>query len=108
MSQTEQTTRAAERFVATLLVALELPEDDDDGIHDGYTYAHERKRTEGFMLAGNGPTAYAWFVFTDDGEIDHAYLEYYDSAYDVAPIPVPYQEDLLIALRKASKTMDGR
>lgn len=50
---------------------------DPEAIGDGTgTYDDGVGKAERYMVCGNGPTAYLYFIFDDDGDIDHAYLEF--------------------------------
>jgi hypothetical protein len=63
-------------------------------------YATENRRLVRFMIAGNGPTAYACFLMEDDGEIRNAYVEYSEGdGHAYAPIPWDKQAPLYAALR---------
>lgn len=69
------------------------------GLEEGYTYSSDTNTVETFMLAGNGPSAWAHFVIADD-EVEHAYIEYADSGGTVLVlIPAHQQEALLSAFR---------
>lgn len=70
------------------------------GTGRGYTFAHSQVQAESFMLAGSGPAAWAWFVYDEDGEVDHAYFEY--CTWDeraLVPIPSHLWGTLLKALK---------
>lgn len=72
----------------------------DDEIGNGTrVFDNNHHRTEKFMVAGNGPSAWVWFVFGDGGGIDHAYMEYSDGHLALLPIPFHLQDILLNALR---------
>lgn len=78
------------------------------GITDGYTYDHQRLHAESFMLAGGGPSAWAWFVFREDATIDHSYVEYVNSQ-GTALIPIPrHLEDALLIELRADATAQER
>lgn len=105
----------AVRFADMVVASLDDP---DDGPGDGtYTYETKRVLAEGYMVSGNGPTAYVWFVFTDPTqtgeppEIDHAYLEYSNgSGIETVAFAQYPAERLLKALRAdgAARDRHGR
>lgn len=91
---------AAVAEAARRYVALVLNDYDAGEIYDGYTYATERDRVESFMLAGNGPTAWARFVLRGR-EIVSAYVDYASGGVEaLALIPDYKASDLLAALRR--------
>ncbi len=49
-------------------------------------YAKGHGRVERYLIAGGGPTEYLYFVFDEDGDLDHAYLRY-SSTGDIAIVP---------------------
>jgi hypothetical protein len=76
----------------------------DEEIGNGTAvFDHNTHRAEKFFVAGNGPSAWVWFVFTDDRAIDHAYMEYSDGHLALLPIPFHLQDRLLAALREDVK-----
>lgn len=62
-------------------------------------YDHAKHRAEKFMISGNGPSAWVWFLFGDGADIDHAYLKYSDGRLALLPIPPHLRDPLLKALR---------
>lgn len=62
-------------------------------------YDFGKYTTETFMVSGNGPTAWVWFVFGDLG-IKHAYIEYDDGHIALLRIPFHLEVRLLNALRE--------
>lgn len=74
--------------------------DIDPEIGDGsMVYDHSKRRAETFMVSGNGPSGWVWFIFTEEGEIDHAYMQYSDGHTALLPIPFHLEQRLLDALR---------
>lgn len=82
---------AAVRFTARLIDDLENGEVDD-----AYHYGDSTARTERFMLAGNGPTAYA--VFLIEGREVEGYIEYIEHKGALVRLPDWIAEDLYKAL----------
>lgn len=72
---------------------------DGDIGNGSMVYVYAKHRAEKFMVAGSGPSAWVWFLFTDEGDIDHAYLEYADGHLALLPIPIHLRDRLLQALR---------
>lgn len=66
-------------------------------------YDHDNHRAEKFFVAGNGPSAWVWFIFGEGGSIDHAYMEYSDGHEALLPIPFHLREKLLEVLREDVK-----
>lgn len=84
----------AEVETASIMAALR-----DDEITRADVYAHEEVRAESFMLAGNGPSVWVWFVYDSTGDFDHVYIEYADSeGTAIAMIPRHLWTRLRIAL----------
>lgn len=100
------TQEEADRYRDLVLGDLSTPK---DGIDESYVYTHERGHWERFMLAGNGPTVYAYFVFRarearEPEEVDHAYVEYCDfDGSKLAAVPQGRVNDLLEALRASAR-----
>lgn len=80
------TQQDADKEAELLLQNLDVGE-----IDEGYHYAHTDNRAESFMIAGNGPSAWVWFVFDTEGAWDHAYIEYVDSE-DRAFVEIPHHK----------------
>lgn len=96
-----ETTQAGVRFLEEVL------EDLGRGLESGYTYTHERARTESFMLAGNGPSAWARFLLDDEGDVRLGYIEYSDGGGTVlVPVPDNKAEELLRTMRQDATWMD--
>lgn len=62
-------------------------------------YETNTHKAEKFMVGGGGPSGWVWFIFGDEGDIDHAYLEYSDGHLALLPIPFHLRDMLLEALR---------
>ena len=83
---------AAEAQVRDLLGALD--------VGDVEHYSREARRTEVYLLAGNGPTVEVAFTLADGGEVRDAVLLYSDGNGQAAvPVPEPAREPLLRELR---------
>jgi hypothetical protein len=76
-------------------------ENDEITPDSGYVYGVGRQHAETFMLAGNGPTAHAVFLF-DNGEVDTGYIEYTESTGEIVRLPDWIAADLYAALVASS------
>jgi hypothetical protein len=94
------TQEKATRYLNAVLEDVDNIDADEPEIGNGYVYAHEIGKWERFMLAGNGPTVYAYFLFDEEGDVDHAYIEYCESTGNaLAVVPSHRTDELLSALR---------
>lgn len=82
----ERTRDEARRYVRELVRDVDTPGNiPGDG---SYTYDTRRARSVGFMLAGGGPTVYAWFT-VEGATVLHALLEHSDDRGGSVFVEIP-------------------